>query len=631
MERSRNNIDKHCIRHSSAFGILSCMIALLAPLVHAKTFTTCYDEQSRPTWVSKVKAAACTSITTPPFITTPPLPSESYATNVQYEAHGGVRQLQLGNNYWESVDYNSRQQPATMRLGNSSTTGEYWQQAYSYIHATAPAITNNGNIKKITQSFGSTSLSTYYGYDGVNRLCNAAENVTDFTGVCPTAYTGTWQQRYDYDARGNRNSITSTLPPSVQSATTFDANNRITDAGFGYDNRGNLIAMPGVTVPDKFFFDAEDRQVTLCPATTATCPDATPTGNRTIYAYDAEGKRVQKQSVVNGATRYIYDGLGRLAVEDGALTSVYNGTTYLTHDHLGSTRVVSNAAGVLERHDYMPFGEDISIASGNPRFGVVGYGPDVVRLKFSGKERDSGTGLDYFGARYFSGAQGRFTSPDWSESSQPVPYADFSDPQTLNLYGYVRNNPMNRTDPDGHCGTNVACWNQAGQFVITKGDTLRVGAGAAIVTVTGLAAKYGEKAFEYVRANAGDLGTPDMVGYGPPNTFMSESTGEKQAETVKEGKREAMRDQGIPTSQQPDSQVSTEGGRQSVYTVPKPGGGTEKKVVTVNHNDQSHPGQTHVEAGNAKPNGQTDSLGRLRVVNDKTKVNIKPKTEPEPQ
>jgi len=60
------------------------------------------------------------------------------------------------------------------------------------------------------------------------------------------------------------------------------------------------------------------------------------------------------------------------------------------------------------------------------------------------------TGLDYFGARYFSGAQGRFTSPDWSAKPQPVPYARLEDPQTLNLYSYVRNNPLSRIDPDGH-------------------------------------------------------------------------------------------------------------------------------------------------------------------------------------
>jgi HNH endonuclease len=42
-------------------------------------------------------------------------------------------------------------------------------------------------------------------------------------------------------------------------------------------------------------------------------------------------------------------------------------------------------------------------------------------------------------------------SPDWSDSPEPVPYADLTNPQTLNLYGYVKNNPLSTTDPDGHC------------------------------------------------------------------------------------------------------------------------------------------------------------------------------------
>jgi RHS repeat-associated protein len=75
---------------------------------------------------------------------------------------------------------------------------------------------------------------------------------------------------------------------------------------------------------------------------------------------------------------------------------------------------------------------------------------DVTCPKFTSKERDAETGLDYFGARYYSASQGRFTSPDWSSKPQPVPYADLKDPQTLNLYAYVRNNPLSRIDPDGH-------------------------------------------------------------------------------------------------------------------------------------------------------------------------------------
>jgi RHS repeat-associated protein len=72
------------------------------------------------------------------------------------------------------------------------------------------------------------------------------------------------------------------------------------------------------------------------------------------------------------------------------------------------------------------------------------------RYKFIGKERDSESGLDNFGARYFTSSMGRFMSPDWAARPTTVPYAVFGDPQTLNLYGYVRNNPLARADLDGH-------------------------------------------------------------------------------------------------------------------------------------------------------------------------------------
>jgi len=80
-------------------------------------------------------------------------------------------------------------------------------------------------------------------------------------------------------------------------------------------------------------------------------------------------------------------------------------------------------------------------------------------IEFTGKERDGESGLDYFGARYFSAAQGRFTSPDefiggivdsftGRQVGQPgpLPYADIADPQTMNKYAYVRNNPPRYTE-----------------------------------------------------------------------------------------------------------------------------------------------------------------------------------------
>ncbi|MGA2434004.1 MAG: RHS repeat-associated core domain-containing protein, partial [Bryobacteraceae bacterium] len=73
------------------------------------------------------------------------------------------------------------------------------------------------------------------------------------------------------------------------------------------------------------------------------------------------------------------------------------------------------------------------------------------RSRSTGKLRDNETGLDFFEARYFSSAQGRFTIPDWSAKEEPVPYAKLEDPQSLNLYAYVQNNPLSRFDADGHC------------------------------------------------------------------------------------------------------------------------------------------------------------------------------------
>src|SRR5712691_10903158 len=122
---------------------------------------------------------------------------------------------------------------------------------------------------------------------------------------------------------------------------------------------------------------------------------------------------------------------------------------WLVTDQLGTPRMIFDQSGNLanvSRHDYLPFGEELFAGTGG-RTQSQGYSAsDGVRQHFTQKERDNETGLDYFKARYYSSTQGRFTSAD-------APFADQrqTDPSSWNSYAYVRNNPCNRTDPNGKC------------------------------------------------------------------------------------------------------------------------------------------------------------------------------------
>lgn len=96
--------------------------------------------------------------------------------------------------------------------------------------------------------------------------------------------------------------------------------------------------------------------------------------------------------------------------------------------------VVSSLGAIEEESDYSPFGTEYVVTGSDPN-----------RYKFTGKERDSETGLDYYGARYYGATSGRFLSAD----SQRIALRHLMNPQKLNKYAYVLNNPLNAIDPDG--------------------------------------------------------------------------------------------------------------------------------------------------------------------------------------
>jgi RHS repeat-associated protein len=214
------------------------------------------------------------------------------------------------------------------------------------------------------------------------------------------------------------------------SGSISPTNNQIIMQGFGYDLAGNLTADPS---PASMVYDAENRQTSYTKSGT------------TGYGYDGDGHRVTKTA--GGATTvFVYNIAGQLIAEYGG-SATNSGTSYLTTDSLGSTRVVTDGnKAVIARHDYLPFGEEIPSGIGNRPPGLGYVTTDDTRQKFTSKERDNESSLDYFGARYYSGAQGRFTGCD-PENYQAR--GELADPQSWNAYGYVNNNPLRRVDPEG--------------------------------------------------------------------------------------------------------------------------------------------------------------------------------------
>ena len=188
-------------------------------------------------------------------------------------------------------------------------------------------------------------------------------------------------------------------------------------------------------------------------------PWRVPGANGYAYTYDGDGNRVRKSNgtlAANG-TLYWYMTPGVVAESDlaGALKSEYvffdgervarkdfpgNAVSYYFSDHLKTASVITDSAGAIKAEsDYYPWGGELQFVAA-----------DSNHYKFTGKKRDTETGLDYFGARYYSNGLGRFITPDWSAVPVPVPYADLTDPQSLNQYTYVRNTPTTNVDPTGH-------------------------------------------------------------------------------------------------------------------------------------------------------------------------------------
>jgi RHS repeat-associated protein len=385
--------------------------------------------------------------------------STTYFNSPTYSPHGALLQATLGNGFIEQACFNARLQPVVLRQrmsagGAADCSSQANRDNFDVLHlrydyGSTPSSANTGNIATQTSTYGSKSFVQNYTYDGVNRLLTAIETV-------PGA---SWKQTYGYDAVGNRwldtannNSYGIALDPFTPIASTvFDSGNHMTGSGALYDGAGNQTDIGGY----HYTYDAENR---LTSSTiTSSVNSAT-----TTYSYNGDGRRVTKLSATGDWTFYVYDATGNLAAEyTSSSTRMACTLCYLKADHLGSIRMLTDASGTVKSlHDYLPFGEEIPSGTGGRDTTWAHLDPTQ---KFTGQERDAETGLDFFGARYFSGAQGRMTSPD-----EPLVDQRTSDPQSWNLYSYVRNNPLSRVDPNGQkCRRSVG---QNGETIVQDAD-----------------------------------------------------------------------------------------------------------------------------------------------------------------
>lgn len=296
---------------------------------------------------------------------------------------------------------------------------------------------DNGTLQAVTNNKDS-NRSVNYAYDSLNRITSATTPNADCT-VLSSGITKNWGETFTIDAWGNLTNRTTTKCSAESLSVVALPNNQL--SGFGYDAAGNMTSNGSAT----YTYDAENRlQVT----------------GGVTYTYDGDGNRVIKS---NG-TEYWGEGPLLESSSSGVFTFEYifaagrriarrntssGAFSYFFSDDLGSTDKLTNAAGTIQNDsEYYPYGGER----------VYTQGATNQHYRFTGKERDTETGLDNFGARFDASSLGRFMTPDWAARPTTVPYAVFGDPQSLNLYTYVRNDPVSRADADGHTSIDSSCY-----------------------------------------------------------------------------------------------------------------------------------------------------------------------------
>jgi RHS repeat-associated protein len=386
-----------------------------------------------------------------------------------YTADGRLGQMQLGNGLWDTRSYQTPGASTIFKLGTSAGANDRLQLEYNY-----SATQNNGNLISHTISQPGRSWTQTYSYDPLNRIASVNEG-------------SAWNQTFGCDQYGNCwiASLTGLTGTDIHQPTVsanFDATtNRLYVMNSAFDAAGNQTHYAPYTLA----YDAENRTISATSSAN---------GNG-AFSYDPDGRRIKKTWTSSGATAttyYFYDALGQLASEYSTQPAVSTGTSYVHTDLLGSVRMVTGEkpsngpAPVLECYDYLPYGRLLNSGDNNRNTGCYPASPDTqltsrLTQKFTGKERDSETKLDFFGARYFSAPQQRFTSAD-------IATGVLQNPQSWNKYAYTFNNPLRYVDLNGKWPTGIHNGILAGAFPTMSRDQialLRAGSFAVDLSLWG--------------------------------------------------------------------------------------------------------------------------------------------------
>jgi RHS repeat-associated protein len=325
---------------------------------------------------------------------------------------------------------------------------------------------NNGNVWAITNNRDSSRNQTF-SYDQLNRLMSAQNAGTDCTKTTVNGKTEYWGNSYGYDPWGNLITKTPTKCSAEnlnEAAWTNNQLHTISGADNTYDAAGNMTH--DATTGNNYNYDAENRITGAAGYT---------------YIYDADGNRVEKSNGSTG-TIYWYMSPGIVAESDlgGNPKSEYvffaggrvarkdfpgNTVSYYFSDHLKTASVNTDSAGnIKEDEDYYPWGGELQLVNN-----------DSNHYKFTSKERDSESGLDWFSpGRHYSSALGRFVSTD--PLNIPKLQLDqkrfkhfISNPQNWNAYSYSLNDPASKIDPDGFLTIIVpGTWNDHNEWDNSK-------------------------------------------------------------------------------------------------------------------------------------------------------------------